>query len=283
MLIHTFIHLPGVGYATEKRIWESGILTWDDFLDAGPSDLPLRISSLHREIIDQSVENRHSLEFFSNVLPAQEHWRLYHDFRSRAVYFDIETDGKRNSDSMTSITVYDGGGLRSYVRGQGLEKAVENLDSTGLLVSFYGRNFDVPIIESNLNLRLENPHMDLYYVFRSLDIRGGLKKIEEKFSINRGSLRGVDGYYAVLLWRYYRNMGDKRALETLLAYNVEDVLNLGELSRIAFNLKLDALGCPRCFEYLSIKDPFLRPENPYTANEEILELVRNHIMKYGKS
>jgi uncharacterized protein YprB with RNaseH-like and TPR domain len=260
-------------------MWESGILTWEDFLNAGPSDLPISQNSLHREIIAESLKNSTSLDFFSNVLPAQEHWRLYSDFRDRAMYFDIETDGKRNSDSMTSITVFDHRGLRTYVRGRDLERAAGDLSSAELLISFYGRNFDVPIIESNLNLRLENPHMDLYYVFRSLDIRGGLKKIEERFSISRGNLRGVDGYYAVLLWRYFRNMGDRRALETLLAYNVEDVVNLGELSRIAFNMKLESLGY---FGELTIEEPFHRPVNPYSADDELLGLVRDYISKHGK-
>jgi len=31
MLRETFVHIPGVGYRTEERLWRSGIHTWDDF------------------------------------------------------------------------------------------------------------------------------------------------------------------------------------------------------------------------------------------------------------
>ena len=31
MLQRSFIHLQGVGEATERAIWDSGIETWDDF------------------------------------------------------------------------------------------------------------------------------------------------------------------------------------------------------------------------------------------------------------
>lgn len=28
MLEHTFVHIPGIGKATEQRLWEQGIRTW---------------------------------------------------------------------------------------------------------------------------------------------------------------------------------------------------------------------------------------------------------------
>ena len=32
MLTSTFIHLPGISESAEKKLWQQGILTWDDFL-----------------------------------------------------------------------------------------------------------------------------------------------------------------------------------------------------------------------------------------------------------
>ena len=32
MLKSTFVHIPGVGYALEQRIWAAGIKTWDDYI-----------------------------------------------------------------------------------------------------------------------------------------------------------------------------------------------------------------------------------------------------------
>ena len=34
MLRHTFLHLPGLGPSTERRLWAAGIRDWDAFLDA---------------------------------------------------------------------------------------------------------------------------------------------------------------------------------------------------------------------------------------------------------
>ena len=44
--------------------------------------------------------------------------------------------------------------------------------------------------------------------------------------LDRGYLEGVDGYFAVLLWREYELYHDQEALETLLAYNIADTVNL---------------------------------------------------------
>ncbi|MFC1979263.1 hypothetical protein ACFLVS_00045 [Chloroflexota bacterium] len=33
MLRQTFLHVPGVGYATEQKLWALGFLCWDDFLN----------------------------------------------------------------------------------------------------------------------------------------------------------------------------------------------------------------------------------------------------------
>ena len=52
-----------------------------------------------------------------------------------------------------------------------------------------------------------------------------LKVVERILGIDR-KLQGVDGYIAVQLWWEYVNNNDKRALQTLLDYNKEDVVNL---------------------------------------------------------
>ena len=59
-----------------------------------------------------------------------------------------------------------------------------------------------------------------------LGFKGGLKKIEPRFGIHRPKeVNGMDGYMAVLLWQRYQR-GDQGALDLLLTYNREDVVNL---------------------------------------------------------
>jgi uncharacterized protein YprB with RNaseH-like and TPR domain len=65
-----------------------------------------------------------------------------------------------------------------------------------------------------------------------------LKACEAKLGIDRGELEGIDGFFAVHLWYEYKLRGNEEALETLLAYNIEDVLNLEQLWTLAYNRKL---------------------------------------------
>ena len=57
---------------------------------------------------------------------------------------------------------------------------------------------------------------------------GGLKKVERCLGIQR-ELKDVNGIEAIKLWYRYINDYDKIALDTLLAYNREDVKNLKTL------------------------------------------------------
>jgi len=43
-----------------------------------------------------------------------------------------------------------------------------------------------------------------------------LKFCEKALGLDRGDLDGVDGYFAVLLWRDYQKKHNEKALETLL-------------------------------------------------------------------
>ena len=55
----------------------------------------------------------------------------------------------------------------------------------------------------------------------------------------------MDGYMAVLLWQRYQR-GDKGALDLLLSYNREDVVNLEVLMDGAFGMERERLfpACP---------------------------------------
>jgi hypothetical protein len=104
-------------------------------------------------------------------------------------------------------------------------------------------------------------HIDLRHVFRQTGFKGGLKRCEEAYGIDRGDLKGVDGWSAVQLWRKYQTMNDAAALQTLLEYNAMDVVHLEALFVIAYNLLIketpfadvEGVDCelpaqPYCFE-----------------------------------
>jgi uncharacterized protein YprB with RNaseH-like and TPR domain len=85
---------------------------------------------------------------------------------------------------------------------------------------------------------MDHVHIDLRYVLASLGYRGGLKGCERMLGIDRGDLEGIDGYFAVLLWDDFKRKGNQKALDTLLAYNTLDVVNLETLMVAAYNGKL---------------------------------------------
>jgi hypothetical protein len=99
------------------------------------------------------------------------------------------------------------------------------------LCTFNGESFDLPVLDRAFGVRLSERFrsFDLSIECRRVGIRGGLKRIETGLQIPR-RLRGVNGYDAMVLWDRWQT-GDREALETLLRYNADDVINLATLER----------------------------------------------------
>ncbi len=241
MLKNTFCHIPGVTAFTEEQLWRQGISSWEVFTE---QQLPLLTPARNRSAVQCLQESAQHLQqsnphFFTRLLPAKHHWRLFSQFRHSTAYLDIETTGlSRHNNAITTIALYDGVNIRCYVQGKNLHAFKEDIRQFQLLVTYNGKAFDVPFIESYLQISLPQPHIDLMHVLRSLGFRGGLKGCEKQLGMVREGLEGVDGYFAVLLWREYVANGNDKALETLLAYNIEDAINLEPLMVAAYNLKL---------------------------------------------
>lgn len=241
MLQHTFCHIPTISLKTEHRFWDAGLHNWEQC--AMP---PLGVLSRKKQatIMEHVAESQAQLSganplYFADLLPASEQWRLFSHFRDSAAYLDIETTGLGGPDDhITTVVLYDGHSVRHYVYGKNLEEFPQALRQYRVLVTFNGKCFDVPFIERFFGVKLSAAHIDLRYVLKSLGYTGGLKVVETRLGLDRKDLHDVDGFFAVLLWQEYRRRGDPRALETLLAYNAADVLNLEPLMVTAFNMKL---------------------------------------------
>lgn len=110
---------------------------------------------------------------------------------------------------------------------------LEALDGVDIIYTYNGSRFDLPFIHSKLGVNLEQlfTHRDLMYDCWRHNLKGGLKAVERQLGINRNT-RGVDGFEAVRLWWRYVDSFDLEALETLLAYNKEDVVNLKTLKEM---------------------------------------------------
>ncbi len=240
MLRNTFCHIPGIGARLEYSLWSYGIQSWHDL---NGRDYPFlsgqRIETV-RDCIRQSFVHleENNPEYFAERLPAGQHWRLFPEFRHLTAYLDIETTGLGERDHITTIALYDGKTISYYVNGYNLEEFCKDIKRYRVIVTYNGKCFDVPQIERYFDIRLDQAHIDLRYVLRSLGFNGGLKGCEKRLGIDRKELDGLDGFFAVLLWEDFRRRKNPQALETLLAYNIQDAVNLEALMVIAYNLKI---------------------------------------------
>lgn len=240
MLEHTFLHISGIGEATERRLWKQGILTWQDAL-ACPGTLPKRCRLLDLEAAVRDSVGRLQAEdayYFHLRLPSGERWRLFREFANRAVCLDIETTGiSYGPDCITVIGLHDGQEYKPFIRGQNLHQFASEIRRYDLVITYNGQRFDVPFIEWEMGPVLEGlAHLDVMYPLRRLGYRGGLKGVEGYTGLSRpSSLCGLDGYDAVRLWNLHQR-GHRGALETLVRYNAEDVASLLPLSALSYNL-----------------------------------------------
>lgn len=243
MLRNTFIHLPGVGSRMERRLWAEGITTWEALFSVIPSRFsfsPEKRETIGR-IIHQSILHLESSnpQFFGDLIPSGELWRIFPDFRDSLAYLDIETTGVGGfDDTITTISLYDGQTTFTFVCGDNMEEFRDCVENYGVIVTYNGKCFDIPLIRRNLGIPMNQVHIDLRYLLKSLGLGGGLKRCEKMLGIKRHDLEGMDGFHAVLLWDDYQRNGNAKSLEKLLAYNTTDTVNLETLMVHAYNYKI---------------------------------------------
>jgi len=241
MLKNTFLHIPGIGRKTEEKIWSAGLTNWNAVAEFQNGPLPQKTMAALQVYCPESQAQlaRGNPIYFQNRLTAAQGWRLFPEFRNRTAYLDIETDGLDSYyGHITTIALYDGRDIFWYINGRNLDDFAVDIQKYQVLVTYNGKTFDLPFIQSYLRIKLPQAHIDLRYVLASLGYKGGLKRCEQTLGIERAELNGVDGALAPLLWREYQIRNDRAALETLLAYNIADVVNLETLMVIAYNLNL---------------------------------------------
>ena len=265
MLRHTFIHVPGVGEKRERELWSRGFTDWDAFRQGHPA------GSWRDQILSHLDDERAARQ-----LPRREAWRLATEFPGRTLYLDIETTGLSfEGDSVTCVGVSDGSGTQAFVRGRDLPRFPEVLEGVELLVTYNGSSFDLPILKHAFpQVDFDRfHHIDLRFPLRRLGVTGGLKGAEKQLGIDRSqALDGVDGFMAVLLWRAHR-AGAATALDTLLRYCLEDVVNLKPLLALAYN-RLTA-GLPLTIAPI---DDDVRPPIAHVADPDLVcELLQSRV------
>jgi uncharacterized protein YprB with RNaseH-like and TPR domain len=282
MLKNTFCHIPGCNATVEKSLWTAGITSWEEMLTAKLPYLSRQKASLFTSHIKESFAHlaNNNPQYFVERLPSNQHWRFFPEFRHSVAYLDIETTGLHSTAAITTIAIYDGQSVFSYVQGANLEDFKRHINRYTLIVTYNGKCFDVPFIERYFDIKMNHAHIDLMYVLRSLGYKGGLKGCERQLGLDRKELDGVDGFFAVLLWDEYQKTKNPKALETLLAYNIEDVVNLEKLLTIAYNKKLAETP----FQQSHFLPMPAAPRLPFTADSETIHRIQRqkaHSWSYG--
>lgn len=246
MIRRTFRGAPGIGPSRERELWARGFLCWDDLPTTG-----LILSSRIDDGLRATVRELGELVAARDVaglaarVPAGEHWRLWPLLREQACFLDIETDGTGNNE-VTAVGILDAIGPRAFVAGVSLEAFPEALAGYGMLVTFNGASFDVPILRSRFpGLRVPPIHVDLRHLYRRLGEGGGLKALELRLGLPRpASVHGLDGWDAVQLWRHWTVGRDGKALRTLVEYNLYDAIQLRPLLDLGYNRMVESYGLP---------------------------------------
>jgi uncharacterized protein YprB with RNaseH-like and TPR domain len=153
-------------------------------------------------------------------------------------YLDIETTGLCSFyDEITVLGVClanDSGNRLVQLVGGDVTRTnlLRTLRCVDTIYTYNGSRFDLPFINSRLmvNLRDHFHHRDLMHDCWRNNLYGGFKEVERKLGIPR-RLRGIGGAEAVILWWRYQFHRDKKALDLLLEYNKEDVINLITLKK----------------------------------------------------
>lgn len=254
MLRQTFVHVKGVGEATERLIWDSGAADWPAFR---ASARHIRgIGRMRRDLVLRELDRsegrlaRGDAGYFAKQLTSRDRWRLLPHFRERTAFVDIETTGIGLGAVVTLVGVYAGGEARLFVRGVSFGDLPRALDPYDVYVTYNGSTFDVPFLVREFGEGLRPAaHIDLMHVLRAVGLKGGLKAVERASGLARPEdLRGLDGWDAVRLWREYE-AGSRGSLELLARYNLEDILNLEPLLETAVDLHIERRALP--FERMS--------------------------------
>lgn len=275
MLENTFLHIPKIGVVSERSLWEAGISTWDDLLEDRAGKMVA--SKRYDLMVDHVLASKQSIadgnpSFFASSLSHRHLWRIFPHFRDKTAFLDIETTGFMNEYGtyITTIAVLDKSGIRCYVRGDNLAEFKRDIFDYDVLVTYNGKTFDIPFIEQEFGIRLPHVQIDLRYLLKNLGYAGGLKACERQLGISRGELNGVDGYMAVLLWHDFEKNGNRKALETLLAYNIEDAVNLEKLAVITYNENVKETP----FTHLEIDETYPVLSFPFQPDMKTIERIR---------
>lgn len=285
MINSTFIHIPGFSYKKERNLWNNNIKTWEDLINKLKSNQTVLFKSdefdstnsknkLILRYLNDSISAliNHNIDYFKNLLPKREYWRLISNFPNSLVFLDIETTGlSKIYDEITLIGLFDGNEYNFFLKDYNLRKFIHTIRKYSIVVTFNGTLFDIPFLKAKLpKIKLPPIHIDLRFLLARLGFRGGLKNIEEELGIKRQrETQDINGFQATVLWNQYLR-GNLYSLEKLIHYNFDDTVNLNKLLKFAHEGLLKETLPFKIFDFTNIFTKEKEIEFKKLNNNEIL-------------
>jgi uncharacterized protein len=164
-------------------------------------------------------------------------------------FLDIETTGLYpNEDSITVIGIYfcdeaEGQLVQLYDSSLNCDALLKVMEGTDNVYTYNGERFDLPFIKAHLgpDLSMMHKHTDLMFDCWRYNLKGGFKAVLRRLGIERET-EGLSGLHAIWLWEQYTKQKDQAALELLLKYNRDDVVNLKQLRDSLAGIKSGSSG-----------------------------------------
>lgn len=274
LLFNSFTFVKGIGVKSETTLRELGVRCWKDVLEKPRPELfPKQKWYAISNGVNSAIDALNLLDVvqLTSIIPKEQHWKMIPNFIDRIAFLDIETTGLSPRYShITTIAVYDGLKVHDFVRGDNLDEFPSFISKYPAITTFYGKAFDIPFIKYEMGIEFNQIHFDVCFLLRRLRLKGGLKNIEKHFGISRGVLEDINGFDAVILWDKFKKTKKQKYLETLLAYNNEDVINLEFLLYKAYNLLIEK---EQTFT-APLKMPKKDIKNPFVADKRVVREIR---------
>jgi len=160
-----------------------------------------------------------------------QYWvALYEELKHKSLCLDIEVTQYGGPIAIIGTYVPKNGEIQynSFIKNKDLtQNNLKNLFSDcKLLITYNGLAFDIPKINKEFSgaIPQETRILDIYQLVRKLGLGTNLKVLENTLGIER--MNGDHKGKAIRLWRRYSQYRDKAALQELLEYNRQDVINL---------------------------------------------------------
>ena len=230
MLLYTFQHLKGIGAKKELNLWRSGIISWEDFESRKNQQIPL-FKDIDNEwnnslrYNSQKALEKEDTNYFAELLPSQEYYRIALTFPKKTLFLDIETTGlSKYYDTITLVGWSLDSEYNVFIIGDKDKSFREAISKAKAIVTFNGALFDIPFLRNEFqDLSIPMCHIDLRFFARRVGLSGGQKEIEKLIGIKRPkNISNVKGETAALLSYKYR-WGDLSALRQLIVYNHADI------------------------------------------------------------